>query len=339
MARQRRVGQPLQTARKHVLLAGASRRCGWAAVALIVLVLHGSVAVADEGGTAFWASGQYASLAASPPSPGWSVNLSAYGYGGNVGASKSLPIGGAVALGASQRTASVSAQPGYAPDAALFGGQPFIGISFGLGGNRTEAKASILDTQISRSDTLYAGSDLYPIASLAWTRGNENWMAYLTGDIPTGAYQASRLANVGIGHGAIDAGGGYTYYDAKGGTEYSAVLGITYNWKNTHTDYKNGIDSHLDWAASRFLSPEWELGVAGYVYYQLTADSGSGASLGPFKAHEAAIGPEIGYQFAVAGQQWQANLRAYREFWAQNRFEGYALFATLNIPLGGAVAK
>jgi len=36
----------------------------------------------------------------------------------------------------------------------------------------------------------------------------------------------------------------------------------------------------------------------------------------------------------VGGEQWYANLRGYAEFWAQNRFEGYAVFATLNIPLG-----
>jgi hypothetical protein len=29
-----------------------------------------------------------------------------------------------------------------------------------------------------------------------------------------------------------------------------------------------------------------------------------------------------------------ANLRGYYEFWAQNRVEGYAIFATLVIPLG-----
>jgi hypothetical protein len=325
-----------------LLSNNASEWCSCAILAGTFLTLHiagTTIARADEGGTAFWSSGQYTSLAAVPPTPGWSVSLSAYGYGGDTGASKTLPIGGALTLGAKQRSATVSAQPGYAPDTALFGGQPFVGISFGLGGNRTEANVSILNSQIDRSDTFYAGSDLYPIASIAWTRGTDNWMVYLTGDIPTGAYRASRLANIGIGHGAIDAGGGYTYYDAKGGMEYSAVLGFTHNWKNKSTDYRNGIDSHLDWAASRFVSPEWELGVAGYVYYQLTGDSGSGAILGPFKSHEAAVGPEIGYQFTAGGQQWQANVRIYWEFWAQNRFEGHAIFATLNVPLGGATAK
>jgi hypothetical protein len=76
--------------------------------------------------------------------------------------------------------------------------------------------------------------------------------------------------------------------------------------------------------------------VAGHAYYQLTGDSGSGDSLGPFKSRVAAIGPEIGYQFTVAGQQWVANPRAYSEFTACNRYEGYTVFATLNIPLASA---
>jgi len=300
-----------------------------------MLALGVSAARADESGTAFWTSGQFASLAAVPPSPGWSVSFTGYGYDGNAGGSEELPIGRVVTLSANQRSPSLSVQPGYASEQTILGGQPFVGLSFGLGGNRVQAEVSLdrLPAQAFRSDTLWAGTDLYPFASLGWTRGNDNWMVYLTGDIPTGAYQASRLADIGIGHGAIDAGGGYTYLDAKTGMEFSAVAGITYNWENTHTDYKNGVDSHLDWAASRFVSPNLQIGVAGYVYYQLTGDSGSGAVLGPFKSRVAALGPEVGYQFQVGGQQWYANVRAYWEFWAKNRYEGTAIFATLNLPL------
>jgi hypothetical protein len=32
-----------------------------------------------------------------------------------------------------------------------------------------------------------------------------------------GAYQSTRLANLGIGHGAADAGAGYTYFDPSTG--------------------------------------------------------------------------------------------------------------------------
>jgi hypothetical protein len=45
-------------------------------------------------------------------------------------------------------------------------------------------------------------------------------MTYVTGDIPVGAYDSTRLANIGIGHGAIDGGGGYTYFNPQTGHEF-----------------------------------------------------------------------------------------------------------------------
>ena len=35
-------------------------------------------------------------------------------------------------------------------------------------------------------------------------------MTYVTGDVPVGDYNSASLANIGIGHGAVDSGGGYT---------------------------------------------------------------------------------------------------------------------------------
>src|SRR5262245_47239972 len=45
------------------------------------------------------------------------------------------------------------------------------------------------------------------------------------GDVPVGAYDSTRLSNIGIGHGAIDAGVGYTYLNPQTGHEFSGVLG------------------------------------------------------------------------------------------------------------------
>ena len=159
-------------------------------------------------------------------------------------------------------------------------------------------------------------------------------MTYVTGDIPVGTYSATSLSSIGIGHAAMDAGGGYTYLNNTTGLEFSSVVGATYNWMNNQTNYKNGIDSHLDWSLSQFVSQNWQVGIAGYVYYQLTADSGSGARLGAFKSQVAAIGPQIGYLFNIGKKQAYINLRAYKEFWAQNRVEGYAMISTISIPLG-----
>jgi hypothetical protein len=316
--------------------------CRWAARVLGTAVIASATALvspnarADQGGVPFWFSGQFPSLAAVPATPGWSLLLMPYYYSGSASASKDFQIGETVAAGVKSSVPLLLAQPGYAAETKILGGQPYIGIGWGVGSNRTSVDIALSPVERTRSDSITGGTDLYPFASLAWANGNNNWMTYVTGDIPTGAYQASRLSNLGIGHGAIDAGGGYTYLNDKTGLEFSAVAGLTYNWENTHTNYKNGVDSHLDWALSQFLSENWQVGVVGYVYYQLTGDSGSGNKVGAFKSRVASAGPEVGYVFKFNGQPAYFNLRGYWEFEAQNRVEGYALFATVSIPLGSA---
>ncbi|MDM0082885.1 transporter [Variovorax sp. J31P179] len=309
----------------------ASRSLLGAALALAAVHAH-----ADEGGVPFWFSGQYSSLSATPATPGWSFTTMGYGYSGSASTGKLLPRGNTVSAGVSSDVALLLAQPSYAPETKWLGGQASLGVGFGYGRNSTKADiaTSALGVQLNRTDTVNGFTDLYPVVSIAWTQGVHNWMTYATGDIPVGAYDSNRLANIGIGHAAFDAGGGYTYLDPQSGREFSIVGGFTYNWENSDTKYKNGVDSHIDWAASQFLSANWEVGLAGYVYYQLSGDSGSGARLGPFKSRVAAIGPEVGYAFKVGGLPAYANLRAYYEFWAQNRVSGYAVFATLVLPLG-----
>ena len=100
-------------------------------------------------------------------------------------------------------------------------------------------------------------------------------MVYVTGDIPVGAYNSMRLANLGIGHGAIDGGGGYTYLNPATGHEFSGVGGFTYNFKNPDTGVQSGVDFHFDWGASQFLSKQLFVGLVGYAYQQISDDSGS----------------------------------------------------------------
>jgi hypothetical protein len=60
-------------------------------------------------------------------------------------------------------------------------------------------------------------------------------MIYMTGDVPVGAYDPSRLSNLGIGHGAVNGGFGYTYLNPKTDQEFSGMLGFTYNVANYQT--------------------------------------------------------------------------------------------------------
>lgn len=292
--------------------------------------------LADEGGVPFWMSGQYASMAAVPMATGWSLVAMPYVYSGNADKSKSFQHGTSINAGLSARESLVLIQLGYVAEEKILGGQPYLGVGWGPGTNTTTASVSVVNpsTQLNRSNTSNGSTDIYPLASLTWNQGNNNFKTYVTGDIPVGTYSPTSLAAIGIGHAAIDAGGGYTYLNNTTGLEFSGVLGATYNWMNTQTNYKNGIDSHLDWSVSQFVSQNWQVGIAGYGYYQLTADSGSGDRVGAFKSRIAAVGPQIGYLFNLGKNQAYINLRTYKEFWAQNRVQGYATIATISIPLG-----
>jgi hypothetical protein len=165
--------------------------------------------------------------------------------------------------------------------------------------------------------------DLYPMLTLKWHDGVNNWMTYLTGDIPVGAYDPNRLSNIGLGHGAVDGSGGYTYLNPVTGHEFSTVAGFTYNFKNPDTQYQSGIDFHLDWGASQFLSKQFFVGLVGYAYQQVTADSGQHPILGPFESRVIGIGPQAGHIFPIGKMQRYLNLKGYGEFDAANRPSGW----------------
>jgi hypothetical protein len=158
-------------------------------------------------------------------------------------------------------------------------------------------------------------------------------MAYGMAGVPLGAYEVGRLANIGLNHYSLDGGVGFTYLDPTKGHEFSIVGGLTYNFENRDTDYQNGVNAHIDWAASKFLDERTHVGLNGYLYYQLSGDSGSGALLGDNKARVYSVGPQIGHSFPFGQQQGYVNFRANFEFSADNRPEGWNLLVTLSLPL------
>src|SRR5258708_36547111 len=114
-----------------------------------------------------------------------------------------------------------------------------------------------------------SGGDLYPRMTVKWSSGVLNFSTYATGAIPVGAYAPSRIANIGIGHGAIDGGGGYTYLNPVTGHTFSGVAGFTYNFKNPDTQVQSGIDFPFDSSAAQFLSQQVFVGLFGYAYRQI----------------------------------------------------------------------
>jgi hypothetical protein len=327
-----RLGHSFSSAGAKVLLTST----GWAALAIAAASLFAGAARADENGVSFWLPGLYSSLAAVPGERGWSfVNvlianpLSASG-------TKDFPRGGSLAVGLDAQLYIDFLGPTYTFAEPVLGGQ----LSLGLLTIAGQSDATISGTLTgpggatisrSRSDTLNGFGDLYPQATLKWNSGVNNYMTYLTGDIPVGSYDPDRLANLGIGHGAIDGGAGYTYLNPATGHEFSIVGGITGNFENTQTNYQNGIDYHIDWAASQFLSKQFFLGPAGYFYGQLSGDSGSGDKVGAFESSTVGLGGQAGYIFPVNEQvQGFLGLKGYADLATENRLKGWSVWLTLN---------
>ena len=281
-------------------------------------------AKADQNGAAFWLSGQYASMSAVPMQQGWSLIGLGNAYRG---AMNPMRISPALAVDEKSTTGIVLFQPGYTFDTKFLGATPYISVAIGPG--VTNTALNLPGAQRGISQTLYGWSDLTPFASLSWNSGSNYIMTYITGNVPVGSYNQNRIANLGLGHGAIDWGAAYTYFNANTGWEFSVLAGVTYNWPNPYAQYQNGLDSHLDWGASRWINKNWQLGLAGYVYYQLTNDTGTGDIVGGNRSRVAAVGPQIGYQIQGKSASLYVNLRGYQELWAKNRTQGQSAFLTL----------
>lgn len=313
--------------------SGYATRLGCAAVLLAAVAT--SPAHADEGGLSFWLPGLQGSFAAVPTQPGWSfaslyLHLSADG-----GANARFPRGGQIDVGVDGRGNLFAFGPTYVFEEPLLGGQAAFSLLAIAGRSSASVDATLTGPgggtiSGSRSESITGFGDLFPQFSLKWNDGVNNYMTYVTGNIPVGSYDPDRLANLGLGHAAVDGGVGYTYLDPGTGREFSIVGGLTYNFENPDTDYKNGIDGHIDWAASQFLNEHVHVGVVGYAFQQLTGDSGAGATLGDFKSRVFGIGPQVGYKFQASDTaDGYVNLKGYYEFGAKNRAEGWNVWLTL----------
>src|SRR6516164_3458386 len=336
-----------------------------AAAALGVALAAPVIAKADEGGVSFWIPGFFGSLAASPQQPGWSLTNIAYQT--SVSADAGVAIARERTLGnipvnlnlSANLTASLSARAdldllmaSYVFKTPVLGGQASVSL-LGLYGRMDTSMGAQLSGTLSATaggaplgslsfsrfdsiqDTLWGFGDLLPFFTVKWNAGVNNYMVYVTGDVPVGAYNPSRLSNLGIGHGAVDGGFGYTYLNPKTGQEFSGVLGFTYNVSNYQTQYQNGVDMHFDWGISQFVTKQFQIGVVGYVYDEIGCDSGSGDKVGCFQSRVFGVGPQVGFIIPISTTtQGYLNIKGYKEFDNANRPDGWNVWLTFVLSPG-----
>lgn len=134
---------------------------------------------------------------------------------------------------------------------------------------------------------------------------------------PTGNYDVSSLANVGLNHWSIQPVLGYHYLDPQG-LEIGSTLRFIFNMENTDTAYRSGTEIVLDYAVG-WNFDKWRVGAVGYYIQQVTDDRGPGVASDGNRGKGFAIGPSLTYSFnpgLQVGASWQHDVIA------ENRAQG-----------------
>jgi hypothetical protein len=168
-------------------------------------------------------------------------------------------------------------------------------------------------------------------ASFYWSNDNFHFNLYELIIAPTGVYNVGENVFVGRNYWSFDTILAATWFDPEKGTELSAIGGIMFNTENKATNYRTGTEFHLDLIANQFLSEEFAVGLRGYIYQQLTGDSGSGALLGDFKGESVGAGVGLSWIPKAAGGKFSVTASWVRDLYVRRRLE--ADYATVALAL------
>lgn len=295
---------------------------------LVALVSWSPASRAAEGGSGVYLLGLRTTGAGITPPPGAYVSDQVFSYNGKI--EGRLPTeGGAVTVKAQVSPLVSVPSIQWVTPLEIFGGR--VGVSATTPYGRVRLKASAGPLSVEDSITTFA--DPIVTSFVGWRASNLHLQIGASGYLPWGDYEKGALANIAKHRLALDLFSSVTYFDPGTGIDITNVVGITLNAENTATRYKTGDELHWDWAVSKKFSNGLSVGAIGYVYNQLTDDSGAGASLGAFKGRVTAVGGSLGYDFKLGQLPVSTRARYYHEFDVVNRFQGDALFLSASMPL------
>lgn len=301
-------------------------RLRFALVFSAILVAPQSFA-AEGGFSVYGLGGSGFNAGITPPAGTYVTPLAGYYQGVIEG---EVTVGGVpITAGADAGFFSTGLNLLYVPDAQLLNGTPGLSLTLPFGCVELTATLSAGGPGVSETVEGCGIGDINVRAQIGWQHETFFISPYVAAVLPTGKYDPSFSANIGLHRPAIDAGVGMTWIEPNSKIQISATPGLTYNFENTDTQYTSGIEFHLDWAIGKTFENGLTLGVVGYNYRQLTSDSGPGATLGGFKGSVDAIGLGAGYSTEINDIPTSISFRHYREFNAVNRFEGSTTLATL----------
>ena len=293
-----------------------------------LLILVTVIGRAEEGGGGHYAHGGAATLIdLLPTEPGFIVQPMYLYYTGDASRSTTFPIAGKVAANLDANLSSVTLGALYTFDRKILGAHYTVGVYVPYIWQEVKATLSSGLGKIKRDDKVDGFGDITLIpVGLAWKKGNWQFSGVLPVCAPTGAYKVGRLANPGLNYWTFDPTLSLAYASEKSGMNAALFTGMTFNTENTDTNYQSGSVLHVEASFQQLLplGPGFiGLGVEGFLYEQVTGDSGSGAVLGDFKSRSLGIGPVIDYLLPFKNKSLLAvEFRWLPELDTKHRLEG-----------------
>ena len=298
------------------------------AISIFLLSIGAVSAQAAEGGYSNYIPGTYGDFAAAvEPSSKWTIRNDFYYYsadGGRSVRSGLAEVGVDLEFGADYLTIL------YKPEFKLFG------ASYAFGAFLTPIFHTDIDSDLSvgsfrigrKDDETNLGDQTFIPGILFWSSGNFHFSLAEYIVVPVGKYDSDDLANTGLNYWTFDTDFAATYFNPETGQDYSINIGYNYNTKNPDTHYQTGEEVHIDYMINQFFSESIAIGIHGFYLEQVGGDSGSGATLGSFKAEAAGIGPAVLWNKKAFGQEISFIAKWLHEYHAERRLEGDHIFAS-----------
>jgi len=296
-------------------------------------------AQASEGGASLYLLGTGGpGNAIMPPLKGVFFDNEIYYYEGDLGGTKSLPLGGNVVAGVNAKILADFATVLWVPTTDLHGVTVALGAALPVGNVDVDADVFLSGPRGNQvgsgvGDSATVIGDPIATGMLGWSKGNVHYQVSTMLNVPIGDYRKDELANLAFHRWAFDSSFAVSWHDPKSGWDVSGKAGLTWNGENPYTDYKTGTEMHLETAIEKTFSPKWSAGLQAYYFKQVSADSGPGAKLGPFQGEVTGVGATAAYNFKMGHMPATLRARAFTEFNATNRMEGDSFWLELAVPL------
>lgn len=289
-------------------------RMFFASAALLALLFSGQTVMATQGGGGAYPNGAEDFMAGALPPPGtYLLNYMQYYSSDRLNDNNGKQIANGFKLNAFAdvvRVVHVTKQQVLGASWGMHLFVPLVYLDVTVPGKGNDHRTGLGDIIVN------------PMI-LGWHGKNWHVATGLDFYLPTGTYDKDRLANPGRNYWTFEPVLAGTW-QSDSGFELSAKLMYDFNTKNDALNYQSGQEFHLDYAVGQKLG-DFNLGVAGYFYRQITDDEQDGKKVAfndGNKGQVFGVGPAVKYNF----RNMSFTLKYLFETAVENRPEGNNLW-------------